>query len=240
MFANITFKFYYNFKEKNFMGFIINIEGTDGCGKHTQSEKLVEALKNMGKEVITQSFPNYDSPSSGAVKMYLGGEFGDTASCLDAYQASALFAIDRLCTMKKLDMKNKIVVLDRYTNSNLTFQNTKILDKKERDKFEEWLLDFEFGTLKLPVPDVVIFLDMPVEKSIELAHARKELKTGGKKDIHEADDKYLEHCYKVGMETAKKYGWTIVSCVDENGSIKTIKDIHKNILEIVLEKLNKK
>lgn len=222
------------------MGFIINIEGTDGCGKHTQSEKLVDALKELGKDVITQSFPNYDSPSSGPVKMYLGGEFGDTASCLDAYQASALFAIDRLCTMKMLDTENKVVVLDRYTNSNLTFQNTKILDVKERDKFEKWLLNFEFEDLKLPKPDVVIFLDMPVEKSIELAHARKELKTGGKKDIHEADDAYLTHCYNVGMETAKKYGWTVVHCTDASGNIKTIEDIHKDILKIVLEKLNNK
>lgn len=222
------------------MGFIINIEGTDGCGKHTQSEKLVEALKGLGKDVITQSFPNYDSPSSGAVKMYLGGEFGDTASCLDAYQASVLFAVDRLCTMKQLDMENKIVVLDRYTNSNLTFQNTKILDVEERNKFEKWLLCFEFETLKLPMPNVVIFLDMPVEKSIELAHARKELKTGGKKDIHEADDEYLKHCYNVGIETAKKYGWTIVKCTDKNGNIKSIDNIHEDILKIVIEKLNNK
>lgn len=222
------------------MGFIINIEGTDGCGKHTQSEKLVEALKEMGKDVITQSFPNYDSPSSSAVKMYLGGEFGDTASCLDAYQASVLFAVDRLCTMKKLDTENKVVVLDRYTNSNLTFQNTKILDAKERDKFEKWLLNFEFETLKLPKPDVVIFLDMPAEKSIELAHARKELKTGGKKDIHEADDAYLKHCYNVGMETARKYGWIIVPCTNQNSDIKSIEEIHKDILKIVLEKLNNK
>lgn len=217
------------------MGFIINIEGTDGCGKHTQTIKLVEALKNKGFDVLEQAFPNYESNSSAPVKMYLAGEFGDTASCMDAYQASTIYAVDRLCTMKKLDLNNKVVVLDRYTNSNLIYQNTKILDKVEREKFESWLLDFEFKKLKLPKPNLVIFLNMPVEKSIELSHARAELKCGEQKDILEADDEYMRHCYAVGVETAKKYGWEIVSCVDINGNIKNIEQIHSEILELVLQ-----
>lgn len=221
------------------MNFIIDIEGTDGCGKHTQAVKLVEKLKEMNFDVITQDFPNYKSPGCGAVKMYLGGEFGDNTNCMDAYQASTLYAVDRLCTMKKLNIENKILVLDRYTNSNLTFQNTKILDEVERDKFEKWLLDFEFGTLKLPKPDIVVFLDMPVEKSIELAHARTELKTGGTKDIHETNEDYLRHCYDIGIQTAKKYGWKIVPCVDEFGTLKTIDQIHESILKVVLENMNK-
>lgn len=226
--------------EEKLMNFIIDIEGTDGCGKHTQTVKLVEKLRELNFNVITQDFPNYSSPSCGAVKMYLGGEFGDNTNCMDAYQASTLYAVDRLCTMKKLDIENKILVLDRYTNSNLTFQNTKILDEVERDKFEKWLLNFEFNTLKLPKPDLVIFLDLPVEKSIELAHARTELKTGGTKDIHEVNENYLRHCYIVGMQTAKKYDWKIISCVNESGEIKTIEQIHKDILKIVLESINNK
>lgn len=221
------------------MAYIINIEGTDGCGKHTQTIKLYEALCEKGIDTINQAFPNYESLSSAPVKMYLGGEFGNTATCLDPYQASALFAVDRLCTMKKLDIENKVVILDRYTNSNMIFQNTKIEDEVERDKFEKWLLDFEFNKLSLPKPNIVFFLDMPVEKSIELAHARKELKTGGTKDIHEADDAYLTHCYNVGKQTANKYGWTIISCVDENNNIKSIDDIHNDILNIVLKELGK-
>lgn len=222
------------------MKYIIDIEGTDGCGKHTQAMKLVEKLKELNFDVITQDFPNYSSPACGAVKMYLGGEFGDNTSCMDAYQASSLYAIDRLCTMKKLDIENKVLVLDRYTNSNLTFQNTKIYDEDERDKFEKWLLDLEFEKLKLPKPDLVIFLDMPVEKSIELAHARKELKTGGTKDIHEVNEEYMKHCYNVGILTAKKYGWKIVPCTDSNGGIKAIEQIHESILELVLENMQQK
>ena len=57
-------------------GKLIVIEGLDGSGKATQSEKLCTALTEHGVNVRKVSFPNYDSPSSALVKMYLGGEFG--------------------------------------------------------------------------------------------------------------------------------------------------------------------
>ena len=81
-------------------GFIISIEGTDGAGKHTQQQLLLSKLKALGHKVFDQSFPNYDSNSSAPVKMYLSGEFGGSNS-LDAYQASSLYAVDRMCTYKK-------------------------------------------------------------------------------------------------------------------------------------------
>jgi dTMP kinase len=82
-------------------GIIISIEGTDGSGKHTQQQLLLNDLKELGYSVFDQSFPNYDSDSSMPVKMYLNGELGDNANCLNAYEASALYAVDRLCTYKK-------------------------------------------------------------------------------------------------------------------------------------------
>lgn len=222
------------------MNFIINIEGSDGCGKRTQSERLFEALKKLGYDAILQSFPNYESESSQLVRMYLRGEFGNTADSLDSYQASTLYAVDRLATMKKLDIQNKVVVLDRYTNSNMTYQNAKIKDPIERDKYEKWILDLEYNILKIPRPDIVFFLDMPPEKSLELAHGRANYKSGDSKDILEEDKEYLAHCYEVGIETAGKYGWIKLSCVHDNGEIKSIDEVHKEILAIVLTKMSEK
>ena len=71
-------------------GTIISIEGTDGAGKHTQQQLLAKTLKEQGYNVFEQSFPHYESDSSAPVKMYLGGEFGASANCLDAYQASTV------------------------------------------------------------------------------------------------------------------------------------------------------
>ena len=212
-------------------GQIIVIEGTDGSGKATQAKLLFEFLKAKGENVVLQSFPNYESKSSGPVKMYLAGEFGDNANALDAYQASILYATDRLCTMQKLKehLENGgCIVLDRYTQSNMIHQAGKIKDEKERDEFLNWLNELEFETLKLPKPDVVLFLDVPVEVSKRLANERANLKAGTKKDIHESDKNHLQNANNAGKYVAKKFGWKRVDCT-ENGKIKSIDEIHKLI-----------
>ncbi len=218
------------------MGYIIVIEGTDGSGKQTQSIKLYERLKTEGYNVVRQSFPNYESNSSAPVKMYLGGELCKSASELDAYQTSALFAVDRLCTYMK-ELKDHydaggIIILDRYTQSNMLHQAGKIHDKVERDKFLGWLDTFEFEELKLPRADKVIFLDVPPEVSMRLANEREGLKAGTKQDIHEQDSSHLIDAYNSGKYVADKYGWTTISCV-ENNNLKTIEkiseEIYKNI-----------
>lgn len=55
------------------MGKLFVIDGTDGSGKQTQFEKLKERLAQDGIDYQTVSFPNYESPSSALVKMYLSG-----------------------------------------------------------------------------------------------------------------------------------------------------------------------
>ena len=221
------------------MNLIIGVEGTDGSGKYTQCSKLYERLTSQGYKCKIQSFPCYDSPSSSPVKMYLGGEFGDKATCLDAYQSSVLFAVDRLCTMEILKKENyDVLILDRYTQSNMIHQACKIKDKEERLKFLNWLNSFEFETLKLPKPDIVFFLDMPVEKSKALANARENLKAGTKKDIHENDKEHLMFAYNTGKEVSLMYGWKEISCVDDENEIKSIQQISDDIYEIVIKYLN--
>ena len=57
---------------------LIVIEGLDGSGKATQAGRLLAyAEKRGGAHKIT--FPDYDSPSSSLVKMYLAGAFGSDA-----------------------------------------------------------------------------------------------------------------------------------------------------------------
>jgi len=142
------------------VGFVVVIEGTDGSGKHTQTEALFNRLKEENYNVKMFSFPNYDSPSSSAVKMYLNGELG-SSNDVDAYQASILYATDRLCTylseLKDFYENGGIIVFDRYVTANILHQAGKIDDRDEVDKFLKWLDDLEFGTLKLPRPNTVIF-----------------------------------------------------------------------------------
>lgn len=218
------------------MGYLLVIEGTDGSGKQTQAEKLLLRLQVMGKKAIKFSFPNYNSPSSGPVKMYLNGEFGDDDKSLDAYQASALYAVDRLCTYKKDIEKyyrdGYIIVLDRYVQSNMLHQAGKIQDIQEVDNYLQWLDKLEFDTLHLPRANKVIFLDVPVDISMELAKTRGDLKTGGKQDIHEKNPDHLVHAYTAGVYVGERYGWTRIKCT-KNGKMRSIDEISDDIYDAI-------
>ena len=209
---------------------IIDIEGPDGCGKKTQTDLLFNYLSGKGFKVKKISFPNYDSESSALVKMYLRGEFGENANDINGYQASALYAVDRFATMSQIDVNEyDFVLFDRYVPSNMIHQSTRIKDETELNHFLDWIDDFEYNKLKLPKPDRILFLNVPVEISMNLARARAELKNGEQKDIHEKDDNHLINAYEKANYVAKKYNWIIIDCVkDEN--IKSIDEIHKDIL----------
>ena len=222
------------------MGYIVVIEGTDGCGKQTQTELLAKKLESVGYNVKKFSFPNYDSPSSAPVKMYLGGEFGSSDMSLDAYQASVLFSVDRLCSYQK-ELKDfyesdGVIIFDRYVQSNMLHQAGKLRSKDEIDKYCDWLDGLEFDTLKLPRPNQVIFLDVPVEVSMRLAKEREGLKAHTSKDIHEQNPEHLLHAYSAGKYMCEKYNWQVVNCV-ENNCLRTRESIADDVYDIVIKHL---
>ena len=218
---------------------LIVIEGTDGSGKKTQTQLLKNRLLENGVNCVLQAFPNYDSGSSMPVKMYLNGDFGN-AGCFDCYQSNSLYAVDRLLTMQqyKDHIKNGgSIVFDRYVQSTMLHQAAFAKSKEELDAFLAYVDKFEFETLKLPRPDLVIFLDVPVEVSKKLANARESLKTGNSKDIHESDANHLQNAYNAGKYVAKKYGWIVIDCV-KDGELLSIDEISNKIYEEVMKKEN--
>ncbi len=218
------------------MGALIAIDGVDASGKQTQTELLLKRMNEKSPRLI--SFPAYDKPSSAPVKMYLNGDFGKNPDDVNAYAASALFAVDRYATYKsdwEKDYKSdKLIIADRYVSSNMIHQAGKISDAAEKEKFLEWLFDLEYNKFGLPQPDVMIFLDMPPEYGARLMAERANKITGGmSKDIHENDREYLQKSYDNALFVAKKYNWNIVSCIRDN-KIRTIEDINNEIYNIVI------
>ena len=223
------------------MGKLFVIDGTDGSGKQTQFKKLQERLTKEGIDYKTVSFPNYDSPSSSLVKMYLAGEFGENAKQVSPYIASTFYAADRYATFKKeleeYYNNGGTILADRYTTANMIHQAGKIQDKNERKKLLDWIWDFEFNLYGLPVPSEVFLLKMPPEVSIELMKDRENKFTHeAAKDIHERDKNHLIDAYNAACDVAKDYGWFTIECV-KDGKIRTIEDIHEEIYKEIKNKL---
>lgn len=221
-------------------GKLIVFEGTDGSGKSTQFKKLCERLEATGRDFERLVFPQYDKPSSALLKMYLGGEFGSRPDDVNAYAASTFYAVDRYAAWKKVwgdyYRKGGLVLSDRYTTSNAVHQTCKV-PEGEWEEFLRWLFDFECGKLGLPAPDLVIYLDMPTEKAVEMLRGRENA-THTKGDIHEVDSAYLAKCRATAHAAAALYGWRTVSCLDGAGNVRSIEDIHEEVWQIVSASLN--
>ena len=216
---------------------LIVIEGVDSSGKATQTKLLIENLKKKGKNVFGVEFPNYKSKSSELVKMYLNGDFGKNANDINPYMASVFFAADRAATYKTewKSFKGDIIIADRYTTSNMIHQAAKFEKNSDKDKFLDWIYDFEYNKLELPVPDLTLFLDMPVKYAKILMENRlNKIDNTSVKDIHESDDAYLQKSYDNAVYVAKKLSWKRISCV-ENERIKSVEEISNEILNIVSE-----
>lgn len=220
------------------MGKLFVIEGTDGSGKQTQFRKLQERLSEENIEYRVVSFPNYDNASSSLVKMYLSGEFGENAKDVSPYIASTFYAADRYATYKRYYenyYKNGgIILADRYTTANMVHQAGKIQDKAERDKFLKWLWDFEFNLYGLPVPTKTFFINMPPNYALKLIENRENKFTHqAQKDIHERDKSHIVDSYETACSLVNDYDWYEVKCVNDDGAIRTVDDIHNEIYEEV-------
>ena len=216
-------------------GKLIVFEGTDGSGKSTQFHLACEALKQKGMEFRTCRYPQYQEESSAPVRMYLRGEFGSKPSDVNAYAASSFYAVDRYAGYKKhwgeFYHNGGTMVLDRYTTSNAVHQSSK-MDPADREDFFQWLADFEYVQIGLPTPDLVIWLDTPVALTVENMR-RREQDTSTTADIHEVDVDYLTACHDAAAQAAAFYGWHRIACADEAGNLRTIEDIHQEIMALI-------
>ena len=216
------------------MGKLIVIEGTDGSGKSTQFKKLTERLQAEGLIFKTLVFPQYSEPSSALIRMYLGGEFGTKPSDVNAYAASAFYAVDRYASFKK-DWGNwydqgGVIISDRYTTSNAVHQASKEAPEN-RPEFLRWLYEFEYEKLGMPRPDLTIYLDVPTDFTEKMMRSR-EASTNTKADIHEKDMSYLATCREMGRTASQYYGWKVIPCVRDD-EMRSIEDIHQELYALV-------
>ena len=218
---------------------ILVIEGTDGSGKETQSNKLLEYLSNKGLKVKKFSFPVYDSPTGKIVGgPYLGkGEiqdsfFEETSANVDPLVSSLYYAADRrynfLKTIENDIYENDLIILDRYTTSNMGHQAGKAKTKEERDRILKFIEVLEFDLCELPRPDKVIFLHMPFEAARELRKGR------AFSDGNESNEEHLRNAERNYLDIAQIYNWEYINCLktDRFSSLEDIKSIDEISSEI--------
>ena len=217
-------------------GKIIVIEGTDCSGKETQSKILEKSLNEQGIKCKRFGFPMYETPTGKIVGgAYLGKPelfpsfFEEGAVNVDSHVASLYYAADRKYNIIKIEeylKKGYYVILDRYISSNQAHQGSKIKDDDDRFDMYQWIDKLEYWLLKLPKPDITIFLHVPYENSIELRKNREFI------DEHEKSEDHLKNAEKAYIELSELYNWSRIECI-KNNKLRSIEDISKEILKIV-------
>ena len=215
-------------------GTLIVFEGTDGSGKATQTALLCGELDKLSIPYKKLEFPRYAEESAALIRLYLSGAFGSHPDDVNAYAASTFFAVDRYASFKQdwggFYENGGLVITDRYTTANAVHQASK-LPAEERQKFLDWLFHFEYDLMGLPRPTRVLYLDMPTELTEQMMR-RREQETDTRADIHERDEDYLRHCRESAQFVADYCGWTKGECA-HGGKIRTVEDIHAEIMEKV-------
>jgi dTMP kinase len=223
-------------------GKFIVIEGTDGSGKATQTALLVQRLRESGFAVETIDFPRHGEDSGKLVDLYLTGFFGDSTK-LSPRLISGFYAIDRLMNKPKIDSwldEGKIVIADRYASSNIGHQGAKISDDQEREDLFKWLHKMEFEEMKIPRPDLHVFLHVPSEVAFKLIEkkAQRNYISGGNKDGHEKDLDHLKAAERSYLHASKLFSWKIVEC-SENNELLSIEKIHDKVWEQISSLIEK-
>ena len=210
------------------MGKIIVIEGIEGSGKETQSKLLVESLNKMGIKAIEFSFPMYETPTGRIFKDCLlnkNGYFKEGYDALDPELVCLYTAADRkynISKIKKYLDEDYIVVINRYTSSNMANQGSKYDNSEDRFYMYQWIDKLEYWLLKLPKPDYTILLNMPYKYNNQLSFDL----------IDNSKEKRVLDAY---LELAGLYNWDVIDCIDGSKE-KTIDEIHKEIIELLKNK----
>ena len=222
-------------------GKLIVLEGIDGSGKSSQYKQICEKLSADGIKYNHIVFPRYDRESSALIRMYLGGAFGTEPGDVNAYAASAFYAVDRFASYKddwgKIYENGGLIISDRYTTSNAVHQGSKLSGAEQKEYFS-WLEDFEYNKIGLPRPDMVIYLDVDLPTSLRRMKRRSE-RTGTQADIHEKNVEYLKKCLETADNAADYFNWEHIP-FETDGKERSLSEKNKEIYEKIIECINNK
>lgn len=222
------------------------VEGVDGAGKSTQIKLLNKFFSQKGWNCEYLHFPRTEAPFFGElIARFLRGEFGSLNE-VNPWLVAMLYAGDRKDAASLISSwlnDGKIVLLDRYTYSNLAYQCAKLNDQEEQKALMKWILDLEFRHFGIPQPSLNIFLDVPfafTEKKLSASRTGSDRSyLNGTNDIHENSLEFQRHVREMYLRVAGvDQRLCVINCCDVNGNILPPEKISELIItEITRRKL---
>ncbi len=222
-------------------GTFIVIDGNDGSGKATQTKLLKKRLEQEYAKVLCVTFPEYKNNFFGKrIYEYLHNEEYGWKN-IHPEIASIVYAADRWesSALVKAHLEAGFVVLsDRYTSSNLIHQGGKFDDEDGRNDFINKVQIMEHEIFKIPKPDKIIYLNVPMSISQKLLEKR--YSTGGKLDEYEKDPNFLRNSKITGDWLAEtQENWIEIDCAPE-GVLLGEKEINDMVYEQAKKLINYK
>jgi dTMP kinase len=217
------------------------IEGVDGAGKSTQIKLLRNFFSEKGYNCEYMHFPRTDTPFFGElIARFLRGEYG-SLNDVDPYLVAMLYAGDRKDAsdiIKKWLSEEKIVLLDRYTYSNIAYQCAKLQDVSNQGKLMHWILTLEYEHFAIPKPDLNIFLDVPftfAENNLSKTRTGDDRNyLNGTRDIHEESMVFQKKVRDIYMRISESDNrLEVIDCSDANGVMLAAPKIFDLIINIL-------
>jgi dTMP kinase len=152
----------------------IVFEGGEGAGKTTQVQRLAEALRARGQDVVTTREPG-GSPGAEAIRALLVS--GDTARWSPETEALLINAaradhLDR--TIRPALAKGQWVICDRFADSTMAYQGYGMgLDRV-------WLEELRKRVVRDTEPGLTLVFDLPVDVGLSRAVASQRYEKMGR------------------------------------------------------------
>lgn len=225
-----------NFKMKLFV-----IEGLDGAGKSTQIKLLKDFFSDQGYNCEYLHFPRTHAPYFGElIARFLRGEFG-SINDVDPYLVAILYAGDRKDASDMVSgwlKEGNIVILDRYTYSNIAYQCAKVKDIHKREELKNWILKLEYDHFGIPKPDLNIFLDVPfgfTESNLSAERNGDDRNyLNGSSDIHESNLSFQRKVKDIYLEVAESDNrLVVINCSNDVDDMLTPDEIFRKIIAVI-------
>ena len=190
---------------------IIVFEGGDQAGKKTQSTLLAKKLKTARIKTKLFSFPDYSTPIGKEINKYLHGKRKFAPQVIHWLLSANRW--EKIDEIKKAQEQNSILIMNRYTESNLIYGLVNGLKL-------EWLENLDKD---LPRSNLVIVLDVSQKESFNRKKSNR--------DKFEKNKDFSQSISKMYKKIAKKKKWQIIDATQSK------KHVHDEVMKIFRKKI---